>query len=122
MKHQVLIFAAIILMSAGVSSGEWTASGEGTAMPDGYIPVMLSNGNLCMTADHLGGVPFPSERTRRCSLSTGIFIAGRRLLYNIYGHGSYRLTLSVDGKAFVKPDRWTQTLDPFTAKSVYAIL
>lgn len=113
-----LIFAAVITVTADVSSGEWMASGAGVAMPDGYIPVMLSNGSLCMTADHLGGVPFPSERTRRCALSTGIFIAGRRLLYNIYGHGSYRLTLSVDGKALVKPDRWTQTLDPFTAKSI----
>ena len=97
---------------------DWTARGEGSSMPDSYVPVMLSNGNLCMTADHLGGVPFPSKRTRSCHLSTGIFIAGRRLLYNIYGHGSYRLTLSVDGKPFVKPDRWTQTLDPLTAKSI----
>ena len=93
-----------------------TVCGTGREMPKAYIPAMLSNGSLCMTADHLGGVPFPSQRTKSCRFSTGIFIAGRRLLYNLYGHGSYRLTLAVDGKTLENPDRWSQTLDPLAAK------
>ena len=93
-----------------------TVCGTGREMPKAYIPAMLSNGSLCMTADHLGGVPFPSQRTKSCRFSTGIFIAGRRLLYNLYGHGSYRLTLALDGKPLENPDRWSQTLDPLAAK------
>ncbi len=114
----VVLVAMCGTMQVWAGDQDWTVRGEGSSMPDSYVPVMLSNGSLCMTADHLGGVPFPSDQTRRCHISTGIFIAGRRLLYNIYGHGSYRLTLSVDGKPLVKPDRWTQTLDPLTAKSI----
>ena len=92
--------------------------GEGTEAPDGYIPAMLSNGSLCTTTDFLGGTPPLTKEMRARRLSTGIFIAGRRLLYNIYGHGRYSLTLSVDGKVLDKPDRWSQTLDPYTAKSI----
>ena len=114
----VVLVAMCGTMQVWAGDQDWTVRGEGSSMPDSYVPVMLSNGSLCMTADHLGGVPFPSDQTRRRHISTGIFIAGRRLLYNIYGHGSYRLTLSVDGKPLVKPDRWTQTLDPLTAKSI----
>ena len=114
----VVLVAMCGTMQVWAGDQDWTVRGEGSSMPDSYVPVMLSNGSLCMTADHLGGVPFPSDQTRRRHISTGIFIAGRRLLYNIYGHGSYRLTLSVDGKPLAKPDRWTQTLDPLTAKSI----
>ena len=97
---------------------DWTVHGEGTSEPDSYVPAMLSNGSLCMTADFLGGVPLPSKSLRSHALSPGIFIAGRRLLYKLYGHGRYRLTLSVDGKPLERPDRWSQTLDPFTARSI----
>lgn len=119
MLSKTSLCAAVAAIGGILSScADFVVSGTGLDVPDGYVPAMLSNGSLCMTADHLGGVPFPSKRTRSCHLSTGIFIAGRRLLYNIYGHGSYRLTLSLDGKQLVKPDRWTQTLDPVAAKSI----
>ena len=95
----VVLVAMCGTMQVWAGDQDWTVRGEGSSMPDSYVPVMLSNGSLCMTADHLGGVPFPSDQTRRCQISTGIFIAGRRLLYNIYGHGSYRLTLPLDTDA-----------------------
>ena len=97
---------------------EWIVRGTGAEVPEGYIPAMLSNGSLCTTSDFLGGTPPLTKEMRARKLSTGIFIAGRRLLYNIYGHGRYSLTLSVDGKILDKPDSWSQTLDPLTAKSI----
>ena len=112
-----LTLTAVAVVAAAFAHGA-TVCGTGREMPRAYVPAMLSNGSLCMTADHLGGVPFPSQRTKSCRFSTGIFIAGRRLLYNLYGHGSYRLTLAVDGKTLENPDRWSQTLDPLAAKSI----
>ncbi|MBR0067198.1 MAG: hypothetical protein IJQ00_06350 [Kiritimatiellae bacterium] len=110
-----LTLTAVAVVAAAFAHGA-TVCGTGREMPRAYVPAMLSNGSLCMTADHLGGVPFPSQRTKSCRFSTGIFIAGRRLLYNLYGHGSYRLTLALDGKPLENPDRWSQTLDPLAAK------
>ena len=112
-----LTLTAVAVVAAAFAHGA-TVCGTGREMPRAYVPAMLSNGSLCMTADHLGGVPFPSQRTKSCRFSTGIFIAGRRLLYNLYGHGSYRLTLALDGKPLTNPDRWSQTLDPLAAKSI----
>ena len=97
---------------------EWIVHGTDAEAPEGYIPAMLSNGSLCTTSDFLGGTPPLTKKMRNFKLSTGIFIAGRRLLYNIYGHGRYSLTLSVDGKVLDKPDSWSQMLDPYTAKSI----
>ena len=85
------------------------------------IPVMLSNGRVCMTADFLGGVPPSSKQARGNFLTPGIFVEGRRLgppRYDLYGHGRYRLTLAVDGTPRVTPDRWTQNLDVNGARSV----
>lgn len=96
----------------------YAVNGTGTETPEGYVPAMLSNGSLCTTSDFLGGTPPLTKKMRDLRLSTGIYVAGRRLLYNIYGHGRYSLTLSVDGKALDKPDSWSQTLDPYTAKSI----
>ena len=112
-----LTLTAVAVVAAAFAHGA-TVCGTGREMPRAYVPAMLSNGSLCMTADHLGGVPVPSQRTKSCRFSTGIFIAGRRLLYNLYGHGSYRLTLALDGKPLTNPDRWSQTLDPLAAKSI----
>ena len=105
-----------LILAAALAFGE--VGGTDVDIPKGYVPVLLSNGSLCMTADFLGGVPPPFPELRKHALSPGIFIAGRRLLYNLYGHGRYSLTLSVDDRPLTKPDRWSQTLDPFTAKSI----
>ena len=117
MKLHVLLTAVIAVSKLAVADGR-TVCGTSRDMPMADGPPMLSNGSLCMTADYLGGVPSPSQRTKSRRFSTGIFIAGRRLLYNLYEHGNYRLTLAVDGKQLEKPDRWSQTLDPVAAKSI----
>ena len=98
-----------------------TVCGTGTQVPHGYVPAMLSNGSVCMTADNLGGVPQSPGKERNTFLSSGIFIEGLRLgppRYHLCGQGSYRLTLAIDGKTCDKPDRWSQTFDPLTAKSI----
>ncbi|MBQ6340516.1 MAG: alpha/beta hydrolase [Kiritimatiellae bacterium] len=95
--------------------------GAGSDAPPGYVPAMLSNGRVCMTADFLGGVPASPAKTRGSFLTPGIFIEGRRLgppKYDLYGHGHYRLTLAVDGKPCAAPNRWTQNLDALGARSI----
>ncbi len=92
----------------------------GTNAPPGYVPALLSNGNLCMTVDFSGGVSAPKKERKR-GMSNGIFIMNRRLegpKYALYGHGWYRPTLKVDGNELSVPDRWRQTLDPLEAKTV----
>lgn len=98
-----------------------TISGTSSNVPLGYVPIMLSNGRLCMTADFSGGVSPPRENERWGELSNGIFIEGLRLGppdYSLYGHGHYSLTLIIDGSVRVIPNRWTQTLDIMSAKSI----
>ena len=54
--------AAVALLAAPARC--MTVCGEGMEEPTGYVPVMLSNGSLCMTADFLGGVPSEGESKR----------------------------------------------------------
>ena len=106
---------------AGVAWSALAACGAGASVPKDYVPAMLSNGRICMTADFMGGVIPPSVGPRRNFVTYGIFIEGRRLgppKYDLYGHGHYRLTLAVDGKPCAAPDRWTQNLDAVGARSV----
>lgn len=67
----------------------YVVHGTGVEAPKGYVPVMLSNGSLCMTVDFSGGVSAPKKERHR-GLSNGIFIQGRRMGgrdYALYGHG-----------------------------------
>ena len=98
-----------------------TACGAEVSVLQGYVPVMLSNGRVCMTVDFLGGVPPSPKKARDSFLTPGIFIEGRRLgppRYNLYNHGRYWLTLSIDGKPCFAPDRWTQNLDAVGARTI----
>ena len=102
-----------------VPPGVYAVHGTGAEKPKGYVPVMLSNGSLCITVDFSGGVSAPKKERHR-GLSNGIFIQGRRMGgrdYALYGHGWYRPTLKVDGKERAVPDRWSQSFDPSAAKT-----
>ena len=69
-------FASLIAFSAFAAAGE--VRGAGTNAPPGYVPALLSNGNLCMTVDFSGGVSAPKKERKR-GMSNGIFIMNRRL-------------------------------------------
>ena len=109
--------------------GGITVCGEGTDEPAGYVPVMLSNGSLCMTADFLGGVPSDATRKRKYDITRGIFLVGKRfggqgfqsphgIQVEAFNFGSFALKVSVDGKRCGAPDRWSQTFDPLIARSI----
>ena len=110
---------ALTVALAGAARGE--VRGAGASAPQDYVPAMLSNGRICMTADFLGGIPPSPNKSRGSFLTPGIFIEGRRLgppRYNLYNHGRYWLTLSIDGKPCLEPDSWSQNLDAEGARSV----
>lgn len=89
---------------------ECTATGAGDAMPERYVPPLISNGGLCMLIDNQG-CQFQRDF---CKMTPGIYWAGRR-----YGppndqlipFGHFGQELSIDGKPCGAPVRWTQTLD-----------
>lgn len=89
--------------------------------PDGYVPAMLSNGRICLTANQFGAVTRAKPKYRYGELTDGIFFEGRRMgapRFELYGHGDYALTLKVGGRTLTAPDGWSQTLDVDTARSV----
>ena len=119
----VFALSAVTVAEAEDGSGHTLGGVAGTGMeaPRGYVPAMLSNGRVCLTADFLGGVPPPPKKTRYGVLTYGIFIEGRRLgppRYNLYGHGRYETRLAIDGQLRYVPDSWTQTLDAVGARSI----
>ena len=114
---------------AVAADGGRTVYGMGAEEPTGYVPVMLSNGSLCMTADFLGGVPSDKTRKLTYDITRGIFIVDRRfggpgfrsphgIQVEAFNFGSFALKVSVDGKRCGAPDRWSQTFDPLVARSV----
>jgi hypothetical protein len=94
-----------------------TVGGVSNAVPNGYVPPLVSNGSLCMLVDYLGG------QTQRayCHMTPGITWAGRR-----YGppndqlipFGHFEWALSVDGQVCAVPTAWSQTLDTRSAMTV----
>ncbi len=104
--------AAILLpaYSAGADRFESTVSGSEESVPAGYVPPMVSNGSLCMLIDYQGG---QSQRSY-VKMTPGIWWEGRR-----YGPahdemvplGHFEQELSVAGRVWKTPTRWTQTLN-----------
>ena len=114
---------------AVAADGGRTVYGMGAEEPTGYVPVMLSNGSLCMTADFLGGVPSDETRKRKYDITRGIFVVGKRfdgqgfhsphgIQVEAFNFGRFALKVSVDGKRCGAPDRWSQTFDPLVARSI----
>ena len=94
---------------AVAADGGRTVYGMGAEEPTGYVPVMLSNGSLCMTADFLGGVPSDETRKRKYDITRGIFVVGKRfdgqgfhsphgIQVEAFNFGRFALKVSVDGK------------------------
>jgi hypothetical protein len=100
-----------------------TVTGTQDALPQGYVPPMLSNGNLCMLVDFQGG----QTQQMYAKMMPCIYWAGRR-----YGppndqlvpFGHFSQELSYAGQIGKGPTRWSQTLDTrravTTCRSEYA--
>lgn len=127
MKSACAVLGVLILSAPSLLAS--TVCGTGLEEPENYVPVMLANGSLCITADFLGGVPNDATRTRKYDITRGIFIVGKRfggpgfssphgIEVEAFNFGSYRPTLAIDGRRMDAPDRWIQTFDPHGARSV----
>jgi len=85
-------------------------SGAGDRDPEGYVPPLVSNGELNCPVDRTFGVR--AEEIKY--YSQGIFIAGRRGESpegNLPSRGRWMKRLLVDGKDPGLPTKWTQRLD-----------
>lgn len=118
-----LSVAAVVACAAVAAPVE--VSGVGDARPDGYVPVMLSNGRLNVFVDPTLSVPVASAADAKAKFTPGIFWEGRRLVDNegkparsgwrLLPQGRFRTVLLLDGQPASAPTRWRQRLDVRTA-------
>ena len=89
---------------------ETTVSDENGAAPRGYVPPLVSNGNISLQVDYEGC----QNQQTYARLTPCIFWAGRR--YDppkapLVSLGHFQQELVVDGKACKKPSHWKQSLN-----------
>jgi len=90
--------------------GNGVVAGTGDADPQGYVPVLVANGELAMTVDRSFGV----KGVRTPHFSQGIFLEGRRVGHperELLPQGLWTKKVLVDGKPVGAPERWEQRLD-----------
>ena len=88
-----------------------TTKGEGTNVPVGYVPPLVSNGSLSMLIDFKGGL---TSEQYPGNLTPGIYWAGRRygpIPDGLIPYGYFEHVLTVNGKKYETPTTWKQTLD-----------
>lgn len=108
------VVCAIMVAAPAVATRiDGIVSGEGTADPVGYVPVLVANGELAMTVDKSFGI-----RSKDLpQYSQGIFLEGRRVGQpdrELLPQGRWRKCLAIDGKDPGEPVRWAQHLDTKT--------
>ena len=84
--------------------------GTGTELPEGYSPPLISNGDLNMLVEWMGG----QTDADYCHLEPTVYWQGRRgpaREAELFGFGKFMPTMSVDGKDAGLPSKWAQTLD-----------
>jgi hypothetical protein len=114
--RNVLLLAAVMAGLATTVAAEEaspyvsTACGTADALPPGYVPPLVSNGNLSMLVDYQGG------QTQRAyaKMTPCIWWAGRRYgppRDRLVPFGHFTQQLTCNGQTFSSPTRWSQTLD-----------
>lgn len=84
--------------------------GEGPNPPEGYSPPLISNGDLNMLVEWMGG----QTDADYFHLEPTVYWQGRRgpaREAELFGFGKFMPTMSVDGKDAGLPAKWAQTLD-----------
>lgn len=113
-----LLGAALCLGGGAVSAAgasdplRGVLCGKGDAIPDGYVPPILANGNISMTLDWMCGMR-EHKRVKREGMA-GVFLAGRRHSapwWNLFNFARLASPLQVDGVEMGYPDTWEQALD-----------
>lgn len=85
--------------------------GKGDRLPEGYVPPILSNGEISLALDWTCGMD-PSTNYYR--LEPGVYLAGRRHSaprWGLFDFGKINTRVVIDGRASPFPCEWTQTLD-----------
>jgi hypothetical protein len=121
MKYSILISVSLVLSCLCSHAQEdrktflnKVNSIDGT-LPEGYVPPLVSNGNLSMLVDYTGG-QFQEEYVK---MIPEIYWAGRRYnqkTYPLIPFGHFNQEYKVNGQVYKQPDSWEQTLD--TKKAV----
>jgi len=92
-----------------------TVNGVSNAVPEGYVPPLVSNGSLCMLIDYLGG----QAQRSYVRMTPTIFWEGHRYgppKDQLIPFGHFETDVFADGRQLAAPAKWTQTLDTRSAR------
>lgn len=104
------MFALLLAVSLVSDPQAGRVCGCGRVAPDGYIPPLISNGDLSMLVEWSGGQSGASFS----NLRTEVYWQGRRgpaRAAELFGFGRFQPKVEVDGVVLGLPDKWSQTLD-----------
>jgi hypothetical protein len=88
-KKVLAVLACAVLASAWADRFDGVVRGEGAVDPEGYVPVLVANGELAMPVDWNFGV----RRTKSRQYSQGIYLEGRRV-----SHPKRELSMAVSDR------------------------
>lgn len=104
---------AMFVVPGMAAAHEATVTDQQGAVPDGYVPPPVSNGNLSLPVDYQGGVGQPA-RGKKTLIPMEIVWAGRRYgppKDRLASFGRFEQELSAGKQQFDKPTSWQQTLN-----------
>ena len=121
MRMKRCVVACAVLTAVGVFGASdplaGRVEGEGSNPPEGYSPPLISNGDLNMLVEWMGG----QTDADYYHLEPTVYWQGRRgpaREAELFGFGKFMPTMSVDGKDAGLPAKWAQTLDVGRAEVV----
>lgn len=114
----IALVAAACLTASGASDPlAGRVEGQGPKPPEGYVPPLISNGELNMLVEWTGG---QSDATY-FRLEPTVYWQGRRgpaREAELFGFGKFMPEMKIDGVDAGLPSAWSQTLDIFKARTV----
>lgn len=117
MRTAIFIGAGLCVLAAAAAE-PGTVSGAGDRAPAGYVPPLLSNGDISLQVDWTCGM-----RDRDyAGLTPAIYWEGRRSVepgLHLFEFGRFDTRLAVDGEQQDYPVAWTQRLDVARAASCH---
>lgn len=84
-------------------------AGTGSDAPKGYVPPLISNGQLSMLVDWTCGMQF----RKYAGMIPAVYWAGRRELpsTSLLPFGKFKMDITIDGTYRLNPEQWEQELD-----------
>ena len=109
------LFCAAALAASDPLAGR--VEGTGPVPPAGYSPPLVSNGELNMLVEWMGG----QTDADYFHLEPTVYWQGRRgpaRVSELFGFGKFMPKMQIDGVDAGLPSKWSQTLDVFKARVV----